>query len=393
MEDHKVTNIVFLMLRFLDGGIDTVLVEYLQHLSKNQKYHITLAINICMGNLEVFLDRIPENVEVIYLSKGKWLTHIPQKRILKRASSTKKIYDELILNPIRRYNMRKGIKRMAETADVFIDFDCCAYTFLKAVNTRKIAFFHFSFKQVMMQNRRRMERIACQLAHYDTVVTISHAMREEGIELFPALKDKMVVIYNAKDRNAILNRAMQKVDNKDINENYIIAVERLEESQKDISTLLRAYTLLRNKYGRKELLYIIGKGNSESELRTLADELGIKPFVKFLGFISNPYPWIKHSKMLVHSAKFEGLPTVLIEGLMLGKLMVATDCPTGPREILHDGKAGLLSHVGDAEDMAEKINELLTNEQLRKDIAGNAELQSELFTFDETDKMLAKIIR
>ena len=129
-----------------------------------------------------------------------------------------------------------------------------------------------------------------------------------------------------------------------------------------------------------------------SKLRQLAASLGIVDDVVFLGFSSNPYPWIAHAKAIAHSAKFEGLPTVMIESLIIGKLIVATDCPTGPREILDQGRAGLLTPVGDAEKMAEALHLLLTDSTLQTDILAAAQRHKQQFLFELADKLFDEAI-
>lgn len=384
-------NVVFLMSRFLDGGIDTVLVEYLRYLAKDERYQITLAIATYMDKLEVFRNRIPKNVKVIYFNRMKLLTRVPQKRITKQAGKITKLYGEM-MNPILRRKTQHNIHKLAKTADLFIDFDCCAYSFLKSVHTKKIAFFHFSFAQSMAQNPKRMKRIRKQLEKYDSVITISKAMKDEGCKMFPELKDKLFVIYNAKDQDCIRRYADEKVADERIKEPYFLSIERLEESQKDITTLLKAYALLRKEKGVKEKLYIIGKGNSEELLRQLTVDLDIDKDVEFLGFISNPYPWIKNSKLLLHSAKFEGLPTVLVEGLLLGKLMVSSDCPTGPKEIFNYGKAGVLVPVGDARAFADATYQLLTDSALQQQILQGVTERAFDFTFPAIDKKISELL-
>ena len=187
-------------------------------------------------------------------------------------------------------------------------------------------------------------------------------------------------------------RGSKPVDDVRINDSYILAIERLEESQKDLSTLIRAYQLLRSEYHHEEKLYLLGKGRDEQLLRQLAESLGISDHVVFLGFSSNPYPWIAHAKAIAHSAKFEGLPTVMIESLIMGKLIVATDCPTGPREILDQGRAGLLTPVGDAEKMAEALHLLLTDEALQASILAYAKEYKRQFLFEHAGKLFDEVI-
>jgi glycosyltransferase involved in cell wall biosynthesis len=87
--------------------------------------------------------------------------------------------------------------------------------------------------------------------------------------------------------------------------------------------------------------------------------------VTFTGFMPNPLPCVANARLLVLSSRYEGLPTVLVEGLMLGQAMVASDCPTGPREILDSGRAGLLVPPGDPIALAAAMKRALTDHTLR----------------------------
>ena len=384
--------LLFLLSRFLDGGIDTVLVEYLRHLSQRGCYRLTLAIATDMGELEVFRSRVPHDVRVVHLVSSPALTRLPQRKIRRKLPLPLKLWNETALQPVRRSIIGRELKRLAREHDVVIDFDCCHYSYLRNVGCRKVAWFHFSFDKLMEQNPRRMKRIGRRLEWYDRVVCISQAMLSEGERLFPLLKGKLCLVYNAKDPASLMERASEEVADERIRQPYIIAVERLEESQKDLSTLLRAYQLLRTRHGHSERLVIIGKGRSEQQLRALAKELAIDETVDFLGFSSNPLPWIYRSRMVVHSAKFEGLPTVMIEALQLGKLIVASDCPTGPAEILAHGEAGVLTPVGDAEAMAAAMHRLLTDTELQERIMKGMRKQQYLFSFEATDRQFDALL-
>lgn len=90
--------------------------------------------------------------------------------------------------------------------------------------------------------------------------------------------------------------------------------------------------------------------------------------IVLLGQKENPYIWMKNAELLVHSSKFEGFGMVLIEAMALGRAVVSTDCPVGPREILEEGKAGALSNLEDAEGLSGEIINLLEDEKVRNDI-------------------------
>ena len=96
--------------------------------------------------------------------------------------------------------------------------------------------------------------------------------------------------------------------------------------------------------------------------------------------------------MYVQSSKFEGLPTTLIESLLLDKDIVATDCPTGPKEILNLGKAGLLTPVGDAEQLAAAMHKDLSDEEVFKLLAVGRQQHRENFTMEKSGRALLELI-
>lgn len=385
------TRLLFLMSRFLDGGIDTVLVEYLARLAQRPEYRLTLAVGISMGALEVYRDRLPREVSLCYLVDEPWLTWGARRRVEKRMPAVLKAADEALITPLRRLLQRRRLHRLADVADVVVDFDSCFYSPLRGVRTPRVAFFHFSFALIMEQDPRRMTRMARQLAHYDRVVLLSQAMREEGTHMFPALAKKFVVIYNAKDPARLRALAAEQPADVAAAAPFVLAVERLAEP-KDIPTLLEAFALLRRRHGHRDLqLRIIGKGPYEEALRQQAQQMGLHDGVVFMGFVANPYPWMAACRLLAFSSKAEGLPTVLIEGLLLDVPIVSTDCPTGPHEILADGQAGLLTPVGDAQAMALAMHRLLTDDALRQQLAQGRRRQATLFTFDTVDRQLDEL--
>ena len=386
--DKRSLRLLFLLSRFLDGGIDTVLLEYVNHLADHLHYDVTLGIAICYGDLEVYRPKLSPRVKVVYFNQSPFLTRIARQRIEKKASLFAKSIDEILCVPLRRLATQRGICKLSQQADVIIDFDCCAYAFLHHIRKRKIAFFHFSFNEVLKNNPKRMNRIRKGLTAYDKVVTISKAMCEEGREMFPQFKEKFILLYNAKDEQLLAKHAKKPIDSPLIHQPYLLAVERLEESQKDLSTLIRAYSLLVHEHHISERLYIIGKGKDETQLKQLAKTLQLADKVVFLGFQANPLPWILHCKIFVHSAKFEGLPTVLIEALLLDKLIVATDCPTGPSEILDHGRCGLLTPVGNAPAFAAAIHQLLLDNDLQKQLLSAVEEHKKVFNLNHIDHQL-----
>jgi glycosyltransferase involved in cell wall biosynthesis len=132
----------------------------------------------------------------------------------------------------------------------------------------------------------------------------------------------------------------------------VLAIGRLSR-QKDLPTLIRAFSRVRKRLAVR--LLILGEGEDRAELESMVRELGLTGDVGMPGFVRNPYAFLSHSAVLVLSSRWEGLPTVLVEALYCGTPVVSTDCPSGPREILLDGKYGKLVPVGDVEALEEAI--------------------------------------
>jgi glycosyltransferase involved in cell wall biosynthesis len=196
-------------------------------------------------------------------------------------------------------------------------------------------------------------------------------MQEGGKKLFPLLADRFATLYPGFDQADIRRRADEPVEGIPDGP-YIVSVTRLEETQKDVSTLIKAFALLVHQHHIAESLLLVGQGRHQSELERLSVGLGVRDRIVFFGFTPNPLPYVKHARLMVLSSKFEGLPTALIEGLMLGQVLASSDCPTGPREILKDGRAGLLVPVGDAPALAAAMLRGLQDANLRSRLHAEA---------------------
>lgn len=128
--------------------------------------------------------------------------------------------------------------------------------------------------------------------------------------------------------------------------------------RKDFATLIRAFAEVRAH--RRCRLLILGRGRRRETLLRLAAELGVGSDVDLPGFAANPYAFMANADVFVLSSRWEGMPVALIEALACGAPVVATDCPSGPREVLLGGNAGVLVPVGDAAAMAKAIGKQLS---------------------------------
>ena len=148
---------------------------------------------------------------------------------------------------------------------------------------------------------------------------------------------------------------------------YAIAVGRLT-SAKDYPTLLRAFAKACER-GVAHDLAVVGEGELRHDLEALAADLKLIDRVHFLGHRANPYPYIQNADFFVLSSKWEGFGLALLEAMSLGLPAIATDCPSGPGEIVDDGRAGKLVAVGDVDAITSAIVEFSTNPSTRSGYA------------------------
>jgi glycosyltransferase involved in cell wall biosynthesis len=128
---------------------------------------------------------------------------------------------------------------------------------------------------------------------------------------------------------------------------------------KGIDTLIAAFSRLRSASDVGAKLMILGEGPDRTRLETMANGLGLGEDTFFAGYVSDIGAYMRHASVFVLSSRYEGLPNALIEAMACGVNVVSTDCPSGPREIMEDGKWGRLVPIGDAGAMAEAILETL----------------------------------
>jgi glycosyltransferase involved in cell wall biosynthesis len=206
------------------------------------------------------------------------------------------------------------------------------------------------------------------LAAQDIVAVSRGAAQALAPVLGKTTSKRITVIYNPIDLARI--GAMAAVDDKIASWNAptIINVGRLIE-QKDQQTLIRAFAKVRSY--RPCRLVILGEGDKRATLAALAQQLGVESDVLMPGFVANPYSWMKRSAVFVLSSKFEGLPTVLIEAMECGIPVISADCPSGPAEILEDGRWGRLFQPGDVDALASAIEDAL-NGKLVADVRQRA---------------------
>lgn len=189
----------------------------------------------------------------------------------------------------------------------------------------------------------------------DAIVSVSNGVADELANIDNLPTDHITTIYNP-----VVTRQLQAETNHselhpwlaDDGPPVIVAAGRFKPV-KNFPLLIKAFVQLRLQ--RKARLLLFGEGKQRTELERLAREMKVESDIAMPGFIENPFAAFSRASVFALSSDYEGLGNVLIEALACGCPAVATDCPSGPREILADGHYGSLVPVGDVSALADAI--------------------------------------
>ena len=172
---------------------------------------------------------------------------------------------------------------------------------------------------------------------------------------------KSSLIYNPLNKNEILIKSKEKIKFKLFKKKKSLKIINIARftNQKDHLTLLKAFKNI-HEIINVELL-IIGYGANKNKILDFIKQNKLNSKIKVLDFQNNPYKFIKKSDIFILTSRFEGLPNVLLESLVLKKFIISSDCPTGPREILENGKFGFLFKIKDYKKLSLLILEYAKN--------------------------------
>lgn len=316
------------------GGAERLLVDIINALYETKEYDISLLTRLKSNSY--FYNLVKNKINYFYLLEEEKKDNV----FLKLKNSIKKT---------------KNFKKFANNVDVIIDFlDGDFYKYIKAFkNKEKIIWLHLSYKKL-----QKNKKIDTKLIYYDKIVIITDAAKEE------ILSEKI----NIRNVYKIPNFIDHKVIEHELNEGfeidlsplkeYFLTVCRLNEEQKDVKTLIEAFS----NYKGEEKLIIVGDGPDRENLEKFVKEKKLDKKIIFLGALTNPFILMKNAKIFILSSKVEGFGLVLVEALYCGTKVISSNCPVGPNEILKNGEIGELFEVGNSEDLLKKINKSLMTE-------------------------------
>ena len=346
------------------GGLEKVQIEYINFLVKQEKYQIKIVIENDNGKdnaLEKYI-----NSNVTYLKDYNYILEIKNLRENRKKSLWSRIKYNLAITKEKKYADNKFLQIYKEyKPDIVIDFDSSLTKIIDKLNSSKnLVWIHSSIKN-WKKKKSKIDRFVDRISKYSKIICICKEMKEDLINLKNELKKKVDFLYNPIDFDRIKklsNEDFSEEDKKLLKDKFLLSIARLDCVPKDFETLFKAYEIAK-KNGYDGKLYIIGDGPDKDKVEKLKEANLYKEDILLLGRKENPYNWLKKADKLILSSRYEGFAIVLLEGLCLGKNVIASDCKTGPNEILANNR-GLLFKVGDYSTLAKYIISEKNKEEL-----------------------------
>ncbi|KVN04921.1 glycosyltransferase [Burkholderia stagnalis] len=376
----KPVRVLFHIDDFGRGGTETALVAWLNALDRRV---IAPALSVAFPTADLDALRrsgaIPADVPVHVLATSRWSHALHQLERSRRLRFGEKLLHKLTTHAVIRPLVARRFLQLAAGYDLVCDFDFSLRRIAGRGTAPWLGVSHYSFvARFGHKGDAYMARRTRQYARYAAIAVLTAAMRQEAEKMFAGSGVRIVELPNVIDIDAIRRRATAPFERPA--ERFVVSVARLDEGQKDHRTLLRAYAQWRARRPDAADLVLLGDGPDRAALEQLADQLRIRDAVHFVGYCANPFPYVRVAEALVLSSRYEGFGMVLGEAMALGTPVLAADCPTGPRDMLDGGRAGMLVPVGDVDAMSAALERLVTDGAVRAALAPNA--AARIATFD-----------
>lgn len=370
---HGQTKIVFFISSFRAGGGEKQMIE-IANTFADRGYEVDLLVLKQAGDLERI---VGGKVRVFSLDSRRIVFSLP-----KLMSYFRKRKPNALLSVDEHTHILSIIAKMFTMSPVRI--------VLRVGNMLSILESHYVGKSKILPflNRRLLKRA-------NLIIANSRGVADDLISVTGISLGRVVVILNPKPLGEILEKAREPLkDEWFLNKEspVIVAVGRLRV-QKNFQLLIRAFAKLPKELNAR--LVIVGGGREEQRLKKLAEDLLCAERVHFTGYVPNPYPYMTQADLFVATSLWEGLPNAVIEALVCGAPTIASDCSSGPREILAPdtdyrkrlvkghgieyAKYGVLFAVDDEDALVEAMTKMLGDAPLRAKYSALSKERAEAF--------------
>lgn len=299
-------NIMFILPSLCGGGAEKTVANLSKKLIEDFNVYII-----------VFRD-----TKIKYSYEGK-LVFLPQRK-------DDKIFSKVMFT-INAISFLKKFKRdnKIDYAISFLTTADMLNVLSKSKNTKN----YISIRNTDSLNNHNLLYLSTHISTHlcDHIISISKQVKEDLVNNFKVKEDKITTIYNPAQRVEFGNN--MSIMYKGFFDNICIVNAGRLTYQKGQWHLIRAFSKVVSKFPNAKLM-ILGEGELREYLLKVIRNFGLENNVKLLGFVNNPYDYIKNADCFVFSSLYEGLGNSILEALTCGTPIISTDCVAGPREIL-----------------------------------------------------------
>lgn len=346
------------------GGAERNVVNLVNNFDK-KKYAVSLVLGRAEGD---FIKEISKSIPVIDINSSYGSLSL----LFKLIKYFKKEKPDIFVSSFSRINIISILARgLSQSKTKIIATEHAVFSSLPVIAK---TFWHRIFARFFLPAISRFIYPKAEL-----IICVSKGIAED-ISKAINCRGRIKTIYNPIVNDKIYKLAQEPVNHpwfSDYKIPVIVAAGRLVKC-KDYPNLFRAFGIIFQKQPVR--LVILGRGPEKYKLKQLADELGLSKNIAFLGFQENPYKYMKKASVFVLSSLQEGFGNVIVEAMACGAPVVATDCPTGPGEIIENMKSGILVPVGDEKSLAAAILKILNNPGLAEKFSAKGKLRAECFS-------------
>jgi len=312
------------------------------------KFNITLALGNATGP---YIDLLPKDIELISLGQSSGLRSVPAICRLLRSRTFDVSFSMLSMN--------LAILTARSLTGKNIPVVLGARNHYSRSITAEARF-----------ARAKLRAVKVLYPRADLIICVSEGVRDDLVRNFGIPRERSAVIHNPIELDTVRAAAENDpghpwlgVEN---NLPVLVAVGKLQKA-KAYDDLIEAFSMLRRQMPIR--LLVLGEGPERAAIEAMIAGRKLTDDVQLLGFQKNPYQYMARATAFVHAARWEGFPNVLVEAMACGLPVVATDCPSGPAEIITNGCNGCLTPVNSPDQLADAVIRLLKEPQQRASFA------------------------
>ncbi len=367
-------NIAFLINSMAGGGAEQLVKSLLENFN-NKLCKVEL---VCLEKNDTY--KVDENIKITYLTTCN-----------RNISGFKK----LIFLPVLAFNLYKYIKEnrieiiqshlfRANYVNILSKCLFRSKHEVQVVNHSVIS----RYKKEGISGKINLFLIKLLYPFTNKIISVSNIVEKDMQNLFN-FKNEKKVIYNMFEISKIQKLSEEIIEDFEFknNKKYIISVGRLITLKRNQDLIYSLSKLNEN----IEVLFI-GDGEEKNNLINLSKKLNIYKRIHFLGWVDNPYKYIKHSNILVCTSQTESFGNVIVEAMICGIPVISTRCG-GPEEIINNDVDGFLVDIGDIEDLVEKINFIIDDRKKSVGLVLNSKEKIKVFSSLEIIKEYKKVLK